>query len=294
MPGTPEKPISYIERTRHYYGALGYTTPYRWAQHDDVPFHRLAKPLGQSRIALITTATTTVSTEALAKVDASAKFFTVYSSDTAQEHALGINHVAIDFKHTTGADQGSYFPLHALRRAVASGRIGALTRFHGAPTNRSQRRTNETDAPEILARCREDRADAAVLVPNCPICHQTVSLIARHLEANGIATVIMGCAKDIVELAGVPRYLFSDFPLGNAAGRPHDTASQDQTLALALDLLERADTPRTTVQSPLRWSTDDAWKRDYGNVDGLAPEELDRLRAEFDQGKQIAKQRKEM
>ncbi len=27
---------------------------------------------------------------------------------------------------------------------------------------------------------------------------------------------------DIVEYCGVPRFLFSDFPLGNAAGRPHD------------------------------------------------------------------------
>jgi len=58
------------------------------------------------------------------------------------------------------------------------------------------------------------------------VCHQTVSLAARHLEANGISTVIMGCAKDIVEHCGVPRFLFSDFPLGNSAGRPFDVESQ--------------------------------------------------------------------
>ena len=44
----------------------------------------------------------------------------------------------------------------------------------------------------------------------------------------------MGCAKDIVEHAAAPRFLFSDFPLGNSAGKPHDVASQDQTLELAL------------------------------------------------------------
>jgi len=229
--------------------------------------------------------------------DASGKFFTVYSGAPDGEHDLRIDHVAIDFAHTTGADQGSYFPLHALRRAVIphgskGGRIGALTRFHGAPTNRSRRVTSETDAPEILKRCREDGAAAAILVPNCPVCHQTVSLVARHLEANGIATVIMGCAKDIVELCGVPRFLFSDFPLGNAAGKPHDIASQDLTLKLALDLLEQAAAPRTTVESPLRWSADDSWKRDYGNIDGLTAAELDRLRTEFDQGKSVAKRLK--
>src|SRR6202000_2151976 len=100
--------------------------------------------------------------------------------------------------------------------------------------------TVETDAPEILRRCRADGTDVAILVPNCPVCHQTCSLVARHLEANGIPTVVMGCAKDIVEHSGVARFLFSDFPLGNSAGKPHNVASQDQTLALALRLLESA------------------------------------------------------
>ena len=63
---------------------------------------------------------------------------------------------------------------------------------------------------------REDKVDVAVLVANCPICHQSISLHARYLEAHGIPTVVMGCAKDIVEHCGVPRFLFSDFPLGNA------------------------------------------------------------------------------
>jgi len=50
---------------------------------------------------------------------------------------------------------------------VKSGRLGALTpRFHGAPTNRSQRVTLETDAPELLRRCRDDGADVALLVPS--------------------------------------------------------------------------------------------------------------------------------
>ena len=93
-----------------------------------------------------------------------------------------------------------------------------------------------------------------MLVANCPVCHQSVSLAARLLEANGIATVVMGCAKDIVEYVGVPRFVFSDFPLGNAAGRPNDPDSQAATLELALALLEKAPAARTTVQSPLLWS----------------------------------------
>jgi hypothetical protein len=121
------------------------------------------------------------------------------------------------------------------------------------------------------------------------VCHQTVSLAARHLEENGIATIVMGCAKDIVEYCGVPRFLFSDFPLGNAAGRPKDARSQAFTLELALRVLEAASAARTTVQSPLRWSEDPSWKLDYSNIKRLPAEEIQRRRQEFDRQKEIAK-----
>jgi len=116
-----------------------------------------------------------------------------------------------------------------------------------------------------------------------------VSLVARHLEANGIPTVIMGCAKDIVEHCGVPRFLFSDFPLGNSAGRPHDPESQATTLELALRVLESAPAARTTVQSPLRWSDDAAWKPEYSNIAKLTPEDIAERRQEFDQVKATIK-----
>ena len=121
------------------------------------------------------------------------------------------------------------------------------------------------------------------------MCHQSVSLAARLLEANGIATVVMGCAKDIVEYVGVPRLLFSDFPLGNAAGKPNDKASQTATLELALALLESAPAPRTSVQNPLVWSADPDWKLDYQNLARMSPEEIARRRADFDRQKSVAK-----
>jgi D-proline reductase (dithiol) PrdB len=87
-----------------------------------------------------------------------------------------------------------------------------------------------------------------------------VSLVARHLEANGIPTVIFGCAKDIVEHCGVPRLVFTDFPLGNPMGRPYDVEMQRTILGLGLDLLETARAPRTTVQAPFAWDDEGLWK----------------------------------
>lgn len=287
-------PIPYMERTREYYAAIGYTTPYRWAHYVDAPFQRMMKPLAESRVTIVTTAALFDPARGDqgpgAKYNGGAKFYSVYDGDTSKTHDVRISHIAYDRVHTSAEDSGTWFPLPQLQRLVRERRIGAIgPRFFGAPTNRSHRVTLETDAPEILARCREDGVDAAVLVPNCPVCHQTTSLIARHLEANGISTVVMGCAKDIVEHAAVPRFLFSDFPLGNSAGKPHDQASQTLTFELAMRVLESAPSARTTVQSPLRWSTDASWKRDYNNVAMLSAEELGRRRREFDAQKQIAR-----
>ena len=51
-----DPPIPYITRTRDWYLALGYGNPYRYAQHEQVPFQPLRKPLAQSVLTLITTA----------------------------------------------------------------------------------------------------------------------------------------------------------------------------------------------------------------------------------------------
>ena len=291
-------PTQYMQRTRDWYLALGYGNPYRWAHYADVPFQPLTKPLRESRVALITTASPFKPEQGDqspgAAYNAEAKFYKVYTGDTSIDHDVRITHVAIDRKHTTMEDSGTWFPLPALREAAYNGRIGQLSsRFYGLPTNRSQRHTIDVDCPEILRLCREDGVEAVILVANCPVCHQTCSIVARHLEAAGISTVIMACAKDIVEHVGVPRMLFSDFPLGNAAGKPHDRTSQTTTLELALRTLESAPIARTTVQSPLRWSESHAWKRDYSNVECVQPQELARLRAENDRAKEAAKKLRE-
>src|SRR5271169_7153756 len=280
-----DAPIPYMARTREFYAAIGYATPYRWAHYVGAPFQPLRKPLAQSRIAIVTTAAPFDPARGDqgpgAKYNGGAKFYSVYHGDTSKPHDLRISHVAYDRVHTSAEDSGTWFPLAQLQRLAAERRIGEVApRFFGAPTNRSHRVTIETDAPEILARCQADQVDAAVLVPNCPVCHQTISLVARHLEANGIPTVVMGCAKDIVEHAGVARFLFSDFPLGNSVGKPHDADSQTLTLELAMRLLESAVGPRTTMQSPLRWSESADWKLDYLNLDRIPPDELQRRRAE--------------
>jgi D-proline reductase (dithiol) PrdB len=109
-----------------------------------------------------------------------------------------------------------------------------------------------------------------------------VSLVSRHLEKNGIPTVTLGSARDIVEECGVARFVFTDFPLGNPCGKPWDAAMQRSIVGIALDLLERGWMPRTTVQTPFRWGSDewrDAFMRvDESNREALAREGEERRR----------------
>ena len=91
-------------------------------------------------------------------------------------------------------------------------------------------------------------------------------MTARELEANGIVTVVIGSAMDVVTRCKVPRYLHNDLPLGNPLGKPYDTTAQRQSVAQALALCHEATQPVVQV-STLKWSDDETWKESYGRID---------------------------
>jgi hypothetical protein len=106
-----------------------------------------------------------------------------------------------------------------------------------------------------------------------------VGLVARHLEDHGIPTVILGSAHDIIEHCGVPRFLFTDFPLGNPCGKPWDEVMQRSIVSMGLELLETAHVPRSTTYTPFRWgdgSEDAVWRRRYLEIDAEMREALGR------------------
>ena len=91
-------------------------------------------------------------------------------------------------------------------------------------------------------------------------------------------TVVVGSARDIVEECGVARFVFSDFPLGNPCGVPFDRGMQRAIVGIALDLLESATLPRTTVQTPFVWDeADESWKDVFARVDDRNREALHRI-----------------
>jgi hypothetical protein len=149
--------VSYIDKSREYYRASGYERPYRWAHCEDVPFSRLAKPLAQSRIGVVTTAD---------RVSGAAPRATkLFAAPNVESGGL-FTEKSWDREATHTDDPETYLPLARLAEHVEAGRVGSLSpRFYGVPTDYSQRLTLEQDAPQVEAWMREDGVEAALLVP---------------------------------------------------------------------------------------------------------------------------------
>ena len=154
--------IGYMERTRLYYRALGYPSAYVWAHFDDVPFARLARPLAQSRIALITTSSPTDRSNR----DAHGVKHVWSGPTAAPPDALFTDDLAWDKESTHTNDRESFLPVAACQALAAGGMFAGLTaHFHGVPTEYSHRKTEHEDAPDMLARLRDERAEGAILFP---------------------------------------------------------------------------------------------------------------------------------
>lgn len=88
-----------------------------------------------------------------------------------------------------------------------------------------------------------------------------MGLVARQLEAAGIATICLSSAMSITEAVNPPRAVFVDFPLGHTAGKPRDKPLQRAIMADALDALGSITEPGTIRPLPYRWSDDESWKQ---------------------------------
>jgi len=155
--------LSYIDLSREYYAAHGYSKPYGWISHQSVPFAKLEKPLADCRIALLTTADLAMPPGANpSERNLSRK---VYAQPVAEapEHFY-TQDLQWDQVSTHTDDNDSFMPLNRLAEFATSGRIGSASpRFYGVMTDYSQGRTSKQFAPQVLEYCKEDGVDAVIL-----------------------------------------------------------------------------------------------------------------------------------
>ena len=75
------------------------------------------------------------------------------------------------------------------------------------------------------------------------MCHQSVGLIQRAIESQGITTVSISLLREITEKVRPPRTLFVPYPLGYPLGAPHDPVLQTRIMRAAFTLLARNNCP---------------------------------------------------
>jgi D-proline reductase (dithiol) PrdB len=155
--------VSYIDRSREYYAAQGYTKPYEWPHYDGVPFTPLAKPLTECRVGLVTTAGKPKPPGAVAAAIMTRRDLYAEPASPPPQR-LFTDDLGWDKKATHTEDLESFMPANRLSEYATAGRIGsASARFYGVHTDYSQSRTLERYAPQILEWCREDGLDAVFL-----------------------------------------------------------------------------------------------------------------------------------
>jgi hypothetical protein len=87
-----------------------------------------------------------------------------------------------------------------------------------------------------------------------------VGLIARAIEAAGIATLSLSSARDITRAAWPPRSAYLDFPLGHTSGRPHQPELNTSILRDTMAAFESLGEPGSMAHLSYRWSDTDGWK----------------------------------
>lgn len=100
------------------------------------------------------------------------------------------------------------------------------------------------------------------------MCHQTVCLVARYLEENGIPTMAMASARDIIEAGRPPRALFVDYPLGHTVGPPFDPDTQFRIVSEGIQCLESITTPGEIRDLDVSWPEGDDWRDDASSSEG--------------------------
>ena len=158
--------VSYIDKSREYYAAQGYTQPYQWVYHKDVPFNMLSKPLSDCTVGVVTTATLPAQWQSLPEGKSGPKKRPYAESSYPVPEVLYTKDMEWDKDTTHTDDLDTYLPLNRLQEFQQSGQIGKVSvRYYGVPTTYSQRQTRESDAPLIFNWCEEDGVDIAILVP---------------------------------------------------------------------------------------------------------------------------------
>lgn len=140
-------------------------------------------------------------------------------------------------------DVNSQLPIERLLEFEQNGIIGQLNPVYWSFAGFIPDATKlvEELIPKLLERIRRYEVQAALLVPASVLCHQSIGLVARALELEGVPTMTLAVVKNVVESVRPPRVALYDGVPGSVSGLPNFPEHQRRILDEALRLIEPMD-----------------------------------------------------
>jgi D-proline reductase (dithiol) PrdB len=142
-------------------------------------------------------------------------------------------------------DRNAQIPVDRLIEYRASAVIGDLNSVWWSISSHipNARKVAEKLGPEVADRLHRYDVKVALLIPASRLCHQTLSLVARAIEASGIPTMMISVSPRYTDPVRPPRTAYYNGALGSVAGKPDFPEYQKRVLDEAIRWTETFDQP---------------------------------------------------
>jgi D-proline reductase (dithiol) PrdB len=216
---------------------------YPWVENKRAPFKPMGRALPMLNLGLITSAGAYLDgTEGFDTTvpggDATYREIpTLITQEDLRFAARGYDSAAVN------EDMNAQVPLARLFEFQSNGIIGQLNPVFWSLCGfiPSAARYATQTLPEIVERVKRYNVQAVLLIPASRLCHQTMGLAARALEAANVSTMMLAVDREATARVKPPRAAYYKGEFGCVAGRPNFKEHQRRILDESLRLLEPTD-----------------------------------------------------
>ena len=240
---------------------------YKFLQNGDIPWVPFEGSLSDSKVALVTTAGVYVKDQKPFSVSpgevtvelmrykfrekGDPSFRMIPASIDLEE--LQVAHCYLDLS-AARQDINALLPLGRLRELEEEYFIGSVASQHISFMGYLPHPQDiDPFLKDAIGCLKQDEVNVVILTPGEVLSHQTMAVLQRAIEKEGMATVSISLCRDLIQQVGVPRCVHYRFPFGFTLGDVNDQSTQLSILKDTLRVLEEIEEPGTIIELAYQW-----------------------------------------